>query len=511
MPSIQGLRAAACPVALSCERRSVRRCGTKQWAVSHRLASPSTWPHRWFVSLWPVPAAPVVKSPGQPRRGTRRPRKLASPRIWRTRSTSVIRAAAIVFALIVLSSAGRRADAAGFTLTQLIDIAIGNNRDLQAARQVEAQARARLLQAGLMPNPQLQAATTNEGLFNYGGEYTTSAGISQQFPIAGRIARQQDVARVDIDLALEEIREAELKLAGQVATGFYRILALDRQIAVRKQLLEIDRKLLAVSRNRFQAGEVSELDVNAAQLELQRLDQERLLLESDHAKQLGELNQLLGMSAAQPLALDDTLPPLNSFPSVADQQHKALEQRPELRSAILTAQRAGADLGLARAERWEDWTVGIGMERSRIAVDGLPRQTSSSAVTLNLTIPLPLLNQNQGRIAEAGSKQTQAEIRINALELSIRNEVDSLMAELARLHKALTQYQRNMLPTSRQNIKIAQEAYSKGQISITEVVQAERQYGELNISYLTTLDQYLQALGKLRTATADYIKSIAQP
>ena len=510
MPSIQGLRAPACPVVLSYERRSICRCGTKKRAGSRRLPSSYAWPHRWFNSLWSVPTAPVVKSPGQPRRRTRRPRKLASPRIWRTRS-SVIRAAAIVFALIVLSSAGQSANAAGFTLTQLIDIAIGNNRDLQAARQVEAQARARLLQAGLMPNPQVQVATTNEGLFNYGGEYTTSAGINQQFPIAGRLARQKDVARVDIDLALEEIRDAELKLAGEVAAGFYRILALNRQIAVRKQLSEIDRKLLAVSRNRFHAGEVSELDVNAAQLELQRLDQESVLLGSDRAKQLGELNQLLGRSAAQPLVLDDTLPTMNQLPNLADQQRQALERRPELRSAILTARRAGADVGLARAERWEDWTVGVGTERSRIAVDGLPRQASSSAVTLNLTIPLPVFNQNQGRIAEASSKQTQAEIRINALELSIRNEVESLTAELARLHKTLTQYQSNMLPTSKRNIKIAQDAYSKGQISITEVVQAERQFGELNISYLTTLDQYLQTLRKLRTATADYIKSAAQP
>lgn len=500
MSSVEGLRAVACSIVLSRAHRSVCRCGTKRRAGFHHLPSSGTWLRRWFRSPW---SAPGVKQPGKPR-------ELVIARVWRTRS-SVIRIAATVFALIVLSGVGQRVDAAGFTLTQLIDIAAGNNKELQAARQVDAQARARLLQAGLMPNPQLQAATTNAGLLNYGGEYTTSVGISQQFPIAGRLARQRDVARVDIDLAQEEIREAELSLAGQVAAGFYRVLVLDRQVAVRKQLIEIDRKLLAASRNRFHAGEVSELDVNAAQLDLQRLYQESLLLESDRAKQLGELNQLLGRSATQPLVLDDSLSTMNSLPNLADQLRKALEQRPELRSAILTARRAGADLRLAQAERWEDWTVGLGMERSRIAVDGLPRQASSTAVTLNLAIPLPVFNRNQGRIAEAGSKQTQAEIRINALELAIRNEVAKLMVELARLHKALTQYQSNILPTSRRNVKVAQDAYSKGLISITEVVQAQRQYGELNVSYLTTLDQYLQELAKLRTATADYIKSVVQP
>ena len=422
-----------------------------------------------------------------------------------------MRIAVAACAFIVIGCTGHKAVAAGLTLPQLTDMAIDNNKELRAARQVEAQARARLVQAGLFPNPRLDAETKNDGSFNYGDEYTFSAGFSQQFPIAGRIARQKDVARVDIDLALEEIREAELKLAGQVAVGFYRILALNRQIAVREQLIAVDRRLLAVSRNRFKAGEVSELDVNTALLELQRLDQERLSQTSDRAKQLGELNQLLGRPAAQPLLLDDTLPAMNALPNLAAQQRQALERRPELRSAILSVSRAGADLGLARAERWEDWTVGVGMERSRIAVEDLPRQPSSNAVALTLSIPLPLWNQNQGRVAEAGSKRTQAELRIAALQSSIRNEVETLMAELARLQQILANYQRNMLPTSKKNVAIAQDAYGKGQVSIVEVVQAERQYGELNISYLTVLDQYLQALGKLHTATAAYLQPAAQP
>ena len=429
----------------------------------------------------------------------------------RTGIAAAGRIAAAFGVFILIGCAGHRADAAGLTLPQLIEIAIGNNKELRAARQVEAQAHARLVQAGLLPNPRLETATNSTGPFNYGGEYTASAGFSQQFPIAGRIARQKDVARVDIDLALEEIREAELKLAGEVASAFYRVLALNRQISVRDQLMAADRKLLAVSRNRFKAGEVSELDVNAAQLELQRLDQEGLSLTSDRTKQLGELNQLLGRPAYGPLLLDDSLPAMNVLPNLAAQQRQALERRPELRSAILAERRARADQGLARAERWEDWTVGLGAERSRIAVDGQPRQASDSAVALTLSIPLPLWNQNQGRIAEAGSKRTQAEMRAAALELSIRNEVESLMAELVRLRQILVNYQRSMLATSKKNIMIAQEAYSKGQIAIVEVVQAERQYGELNISYLNVLDQYLQALGKLHAATADYIKPAAQP
>ena len=411
----------------------------------------------------------------------------------------------------LLSGVNQLANAAGMTLPQAVDIAVQSNKDLQAARYAVEQARARLLQAGLPPNPRLDIAARNDLLFGNKGEYTASVGISQQFPVAGRIARQKEVARVDVALALAEIRQAELKLAGDVTSGFYRVLALNRQIEVRERLIDADQKLVQGTRNRFKAAEVSELDVNAAQLELQRLTQERALLLSQRMTQLTLLNQLLGRSATQAIEVDDTLPSSEALPSLTDQQRQALAVRPDLRFALLNADRAQADQALARAQRWEDWTVGVGLEQGRQVIDGAPPQASSRALGLSLSIPLPLLNKNQGRIAEAAAAGTQADARIEALKLSISNEVASAYAEAERLQQAVSAYQGSMLALSARNVRLAQQGYNQGLISIVEVVQAQRQQGELNMAYLNTLDQYLQSLARLRIATGEYVRSIKEP
>ena len=411
----------------------------------------------------------------------------------------------------LLSGVSQLANAAGMTLPQAIDIAVQSNKDLQAARYAVQQARARLLQAGLPSNPRLDIAARNDLLFGNKGEYTASVGISQQFPVAGRIARQKEVARVDVALAQAEIRQAELKLAGDVTSGFYRVLALNRQLEIRERLIDADQKLVLGTRNRFKAAEVSELDVNAAQLELQRLMQERALLLSQRMTQLAQLNQLLGRSATQAIALDDTLPSSEALPSLADLQRQALAVRPDLRFALLNADRARADQALARAQRWEDWTVGVGLEQGRQVIDGAPPQGSSRALGLSLSIPLPLRNQNQGRIAEAAAAGTQADARIEALKLSISNEVASAYAEAERLQQAISTYQGSMLTLSARNVRLAQQGYNQGLISIVEVVQAQRQQGELNMAYLNTLDQYLQALARLRIATGEYVRHLKEP
>jgi cobalt-zinc-cadmium efflux system outer membrane protein len=130
---------------------------------------------------------------------------------------------------------------------------------------------------------------------------------------------------------------------------------------------------------------------------------------------------------------------------------------------------------------------------------------------VSLSIPLPLVNQNQGRIAETAAAGTRADARIEALKLSISNEVASVYAEAERLQQVIAEYQRNMLPVTERNVRLAQQGYNQGLVSIVEVVQAQRQQGELNGTYLNTLDQYLQAQMRLNTAAASYLKYINEP
>lgn len=418
--------------------------------------------------------------------------------------------ATTISCMTLLSGISLSANSEGLTIDQAINVAIDRNKDLQSARYAVEQARARLVQAGLPANPHLELSTKNDRLFGNEGEYTTSIGISQQFSVAGRLARQKDVARVDVALAIAGIHEAQLKLATDVASAYYRVLTLNSQLDSGQGLIDIDQNLVKITRSRFKAAEVSELDVNAAQLDLQRLNQERALLQSQRTMQLAQLNLLLGRPSTQPLELDSAQSTTDLLPSLNELQREALTLRPDFQLALLNADRARADQTLANAQRWEDWNVSIGVEQSRQAINGLPPQQTNRAIGVTLSIPLPLVNKNQGRIVETASAGAQASVRIEALRLNIDIEVASTNAEVGQLQEALLQYRRNMLPLSKRNVSLAQRGYNQGLVSIVEVVQAQRQQGELTNTYIKTLDQYFQALVKLRAASGGYLKSIKE-
>ncbi len=399
-----------------------------------------------------------------------------------------------VSAALMAKGIESQSNATSFGLEEVITLALQNNKDLQAARYSVDAAHARLAQAGLPANPRLELSTRSDFLFGNNGEYAVSAGFTQQFPVAGWLAREKDVARVDVDLAMAEINIAERRLTGNVASTYYRIIVLNRQIAERDSLIKVDKKLVKVTRNRFKVAEVSELDVFTARIELARLEQERTLLQNQQATQQGLLNQLLGRVAGQALTLDDSLARAQVLPGVEKLQQQALSQRPELRVEALNLERARAAQALARSQTWEDWTVGVGVEQSRLSITGAPPQDTERALGVTLSIPLPLRNKNQGRIAEAIVAGSQATARSEALAASISNQVASAYAESERLKVALHDYEHTILPLADSNVSNSQAAYGLGQIPIFAVVQAQRQHTDAHIAYLNVLDQYLQAL-----------------
>jgi cobalt-zinc-cadmium efflux system outer membrane protein len=394
---------------------------------------------------------------------------------------------------------------AALGIHQLIDIARKDNKDLQAACYAIDTARAKLLQAGLRSNPRLDLSARSDFLFRNEGEYATTIGVSQQFPITGRLLRQKDVARVDIALAEAEVLEAERHLANEIALAVDSLIVIDRQIQSRDALMEVEEKLAKTTRNRFKAAEVSELDVNTVQLDLQRVVQERTLLRSKQQAQIVTLNTLLGRPPESALNVDPSVPETDTLPGLDQMQRKAIQSRPDLRSALLASDRAEAEMALAKASRWEDWTVGLELSQDKQVITGAPAQGVNRAIGVTVSIPLPLYNKGQGLIAEAQASGDQARARIEALRQSILGEVAGAYGEAMRLHAALSQYGERLLPISERSARLAQQGYSQGLIPVFDVVQAQRQQAELNATYSTTLDLYLQTLARLHLAVGDDI------
>lgn len=386
------------------------------------------------------------------------------------------------------------------SLRELTQLAIDHNKDLRAARFNVSIASGRLVQAGLWSNPNFNLSNNDDRLFNNEGEYSRSAAFTQAFPISGRIAKQKTVARIDVARARAEIREAERQLSAKVANAFYAIVVTEHRLQQINYLQRINRELVNVIHNRYHAAEISKLDDNSARIEYQRIEQDKHLLHSLRISQYATLNQLLGRKANQPLTVQLEQPIHLKVFKMQTLQSFALQHRPDRQSLLLAVGRANADKRLAKAERFADWTLGVGVQQDKIVVEGAEPQPADRTLGVTLSIPLPLLNVNQGRIIEAAATGTQALMALRALNLTIETAVASNYAQLKALHSSLLQTKSTSLRLSVENIKLAQDAYQNGQISLLNVLQIQRQQNDLQNAYLNTLEKYFQVYVALCTA-----------
>lgn len=389
-----------------------------------------------------------------------------------------------------------------------VNSALTDNRELAAARMRVEEAKARLVQAGLLPNPELEVEGKFDIAFKSESKHTFGVGFVQPFSVSGRIAAQKGVARVDIERALAEAAELERQITGNVRRTFVELFLINEQIKLQEFLISLNEELLRATKAALMRGQVSEKDVNATQIALQQARQRQKVLETQRRSRLLELNKLLGKPAEFDFIAAGTLeaqalPELSAFVL-----EKALERRPDYVGAQLDVDLARSEQRLTKAERFEAWRIGAGYQREQGAVDGTLSQGVDQFVGLKLSIPLPLFDGKQGRILETLAKEDRAQKTAEALKLHISQELADALNRVKSLASLLESYSPDILKRAENNVKLVENSYRRGLTSIVEVIQSRQQFAELKSSYIDMRAEYQRAMIDLEIAAGIFTGTI---
>ncbi len=388
--------------------------------------------------------------------------------------------------------------------------ALAANRDLQAARFSIDIARGGLLQAGRLENPELELGYADDFAFKAEGERVGSVGFAQSFPVTARLAREKGVARKDVAIAEAEVRDFVRNLVAEVQSAFYSIRARDEQLGVNRQLVASVRDVENATAHRLEAAEASAAEVSLLRIDRLRLEQDaqRLIRERDVAA--AALARLLGRETPAGMKPVGELDPgsLPSPPAAND-----LGGRPDLEAARREIERADADRALARAEVWEDWTVGLGFERERQVFDAPIGIKRDSFLTFDVTVPLPLWNRQQGRIAAAEAELRRSRRSRDGLVLRIEEEIHAAEARVRTLRSSVDAYAENILPEATRSQELYEQGYRQGLVGIAELLQAQRQYNESRALYFELLGDLRQAAVELEAArgTSPHLNDLPSP
>lgn len=298
-----------------------------------------------------------------------------------------------------------------------------------------------------------------------------SAGIAQPLEIAGQQSRRREAAAASIDAVRAEIEEARRQARADAASRFHAVLAAQRRLQIEERSVDLfDRTSQAVARRRA-AGEDTRLDANVALIEAERARNALARAREQLLEARGELATVLQLPpAAMPQVTGELEVPLAAaLPFTIEQLQASAQAIPKHRGLAARLDAARARLGLARAGRYPDVTLGVNVAREG-PVDARERVT-----TLAISLPLPLFKRNDAAIGEATTAAAQAEIERTSVAREAQAQVRRLWGKLDSQRDRVQRLRRTMLQAATDNQQLADRSRQAGQIGLLEQLIVNRQ------------------------------------
>jgi cobalt-zinc-cadmium efflux system outer membrane protein len=381
------------------------------------------------------------------------------------------------------------------TVDELVDQALRQNAEVAAARAEVDAAIGRLRQAGLRPNPMLDLA----GQQNVSGpDNNVSVGVSVPLDLNGRKEGRVGVADRELAMKRAQLADRERRLRADVRMKAGDVLAAARNVEVTGELLEVNRTGLGLLQERVRTGAIPPLEGNLMQVEVNRLDASRQVLDSRLEVLRLQLRALVGLGPETPLSVRGELEapgvPLDRDAGTT----RALAARPDLGAARTDVALAQARVRKEEADgRW-DASVNVGYQRQEtgFGLNGItdrggtrPIQDVFHMVGGGVTITLPVRNRNQGNVQAAGAEVRAAERRREFLELQVRQEVAAAFTQRDVARRSLALYARGVRDLARRNLDVVRQSHGLGRIPLLEVIAEQRRYIEIEMGYTDALKQ----------------------
>jgi outer membrane protein, heavy metal efflux system len=421
------------------------------------------------------------------------------------RIVSVTRAVFLFLAVCCLSGGtAASAEEKYFTIQQAVEFAQQNNGDLKALREEKGIREAGKIRAGLFPNPVLDLDGTTGEITGSKFENTLSVGVSQEFLTAGKRGKRRKVADKDIESFDRQVDNSGRLLMEEVKTTFYDLLLAGKKVELAERSIALNSQLLDITKQRFDAGDVPELEMNLARVEVARSEERKAEAERELYPAKARLLALMGSPPDEEARFSGSLEGKPFAKNVGELKGLALANRPDLKALEAENAKGDADVALARAERIPNVTLGVGYVRENSAIDvaGDEVKSRDNLIAMKLSIPIPLFDRNQAGIREAAARKGSAENRYAYARLSIEREVELAFARLTAAERSLSIYARDILPQLEENLKLVQEAYRLGEVGLLTVIEEQKKFFEVNDGYLTAQHGRQAALVKLESVTA---------
>jgi cobalt-zinc-cadmium efflux system outer membrane protein len=364
-------------------------------------------------------------------------------------------------------------------LEDLEQIALINNPSLGRAQALIASARGNWVQVGLPPN------------FSWGylGQQLGSGNIASQHAFlidgelitGGKLRWNRAIAEQEILRAEQNMFAQQQRVLTDVRIGFYEALLAQRNLELAQTLLKIASDATNIAQRLFAAGETSEVDLRQAEIEVFNAENNLNDARQRHFAAWQSLRAVLGVPALPAAALQGDLESIPDNLTWDDSLSRLLSTSPEVGAAVANLDRARAALVRARREPIPN----VRFQGGPMQDQGFKNGKTDGIV--QMLLPLPLINRNQGAISQAVADVTAAERAIQQVELDLQNRLAPVFERYSSAVYRVRRFREQILPKSERALELVRRGYGAGEFPFLNLLNTQRTYFQTNQAYLQSL------------------------
>lgn len=379
--------------------------------------------------------------------------------------------------------------------------------DMEVARAKLAAADAAVISAGARPNPTLTFSPSySEPPIEFFSPWTLGFTLDVPIETAGKRGYRIAQARHLANAARLDVASTAWQVRSRVRSSLLDFYEATQNLKILTDLQVVQNQTAELFENRLKAGQASFLEtqlirVAAAQSELQLRDAQK---QSDQS--FVRLADAIGVPVRALTNISFSFADFEKFPATRDAgvlRREALLNRTDILSALAEYNASQSALQLEIAKQYPDLNLGPGYTWNQ----------GVNNYSLGISITLPVLDQNQGPIAEAEAHRRQAAAAFIGLQARVIGDVDESFAGYRDSRRKFEAADKLQLAAQRQ-MQSVQQQFDAGAADRVEVLQAQSEFGTSRLAWVAARIEAQQALGLLEDAmerSSDALDKVGEP
>jgi outer membrane protein TolC len=382
-------------------------------------------------------------------------------------------------------------------LDELVQIALEQNLQIQAAKKEWEAALQKIPQAKALPDPMLSYSYFGQSIETRLGPQRNKISVSQQFPLFGKLGLKGEVALQNAGVFEQQYHTVKADVVLKVKLAYFSLYLIDRSIRISQEEKAVFRRLSEIAAKKYETGQRGQQDALKAQLEISKVTAKLLTFQQVREGIIAELNSLLNHDVDNPIGETEDFSVPEREIDVEQLMVWASEKLPELRRAQSIIQKNKETLKLVKKDNYPDFRVMLDYIDIGAGTTAQPKD-GRNAWMASIGVNIPIWRKKL-RAAEA-----EASILINASEDLYENTKNQTLSRIRTLYfevqtakEQIDLYRYSLLPQAEQALKSSEVGYLSGNVDFLNLLDSERMILTIRNGYFKIFSEFGKSLAQL--------------